>query len=62
MQVGEWPVAVVEYAYSMNGEWIKVDNSEFTILGQFDRTAAGGQTEKNIPGYKSMTLSCRMPY
>ena len=23
-----------------------------TILGQFDRTAAGGQTEKNIPGYK----------
>ena len=31
---------------------IKVDNSEFTILGQFDRTAAGGQTEKNIPGYK----------
>ena len=49
---GGGPVAVVEYAYSMNGEWIKVDNSEFTILGQFDRTAAGGQTEKNIPGYK----------
>ena len=46
---GGGPVAVVEYAYSMNGEWIKVDNSEFTILGQFDRTAAGGQTEKNIP-------------
>ena len=54
MQVGGGrPVAVVEYAYSMNGEWIKVDNSEFTILGQFDRTAAGGQIgEKNIPGYK----------
>ena len=49
---GGGPVAVVEYAYSMNGEWIKVDNSEVTILGQFDRTAAGGQTEKNIPGYK----------
>jgi len=32
--------------------YVKVDNSEFTILGQFDRTAAGGQTEKNIPGYK----------
>ena len=49
---GGGPVAVVEYAYSMSGEWVKVDNSEFTILGQFDRTAAGGQTEKNIPGYK----------
>ena len=38
---GGGPVAVVEYAYSMNGEWIKVDNSEFTILGQFDRTDSG---------------------
>ena len=31
---GGGPVAVVEYAYSMSGEWVKVDNSEFTILGQ----------------------------
>lgn len=46
------PVMVVEYAYSMTGQWTMVDNSEFTILGQFDRTSAGGQTEKNIPGYK----------
>lgn len=45
-------VMVVEYAYSMDGEWTEIENPEFTIIGQFDRTAAGGQVETKIPGYK----------
>lgn len=49
---GGGPVMVVEYAYDMSGEWTTIENSEFTVLGQFDRTSAGGQTERNIPGYK----------
>ena len=46
------PVMVVEYAYSIEGPWTQIENSEFTVLGQFDRTSTGGQTEVRIPGYK----------
>lgn len=46
------PVMQVEYAYSMDGPWKVVRDSEFTILGQFDRSAADGQTNVRIPGYK----------
>lgn len=49
---GGGPVMQVEYAYSMNGPWTVVEDSEFTVLGQFDRTAAQGQTEVRIPGFK----------
>src|SRR5690606_32671780 len=42
----------VEYAYSLAGPWVKIPNGDFKSLGQFDRSAAGGQTANHIPGYK----------
>lgn len=42
----------IEYATSMGGPWTKLDNSEFKVLGEFDRSMAAGRSEKNIPGYR----------
>ena len=46
-------VFVVEYASSLDSQnWTKVEGSEFTVLGQFDRNDSARQTENNVPGYK----------
>ena len=48
---------VVEYSDGVSSDkWTKVEGSEFTILGQFDRTDKARQTENHIPGYKFYSI------
>lgn len=49
---------VVEYSDGVSSDkWTKVEGSEFTVLGQFDRTDKARQTENNIPGYKFYSIA-----